>query len=69
MVVFFFLITDYRLLFNIYLFIYLFVCLLLRVLGVTHGIFCCGMQALHCGARAFLELWCTGFVAPWHVGS
>ena len=48
---------------SIYLSIYLWLC---RVLVVAHGIFHCGMQALHCSAWASLWLWRVGSVVAAH---
>ena len=38
--------------------------LFMAVLGLS-----CGMQYLHRGAWASLQLWCMGSAALWHVGS
>ena len=37
-----------------------------RCAGLYHGLSCCGAQAPDAQAQ---QLWLTGLVAPWHVGS
>ena len=48
--------------FKLYLFYFLFIFWLHRVLVAARGIFCCGAQALHCSVRASLQLQRTGSV-------
>ena len=52
----------YFYLFIFLIFIYVFIFWLLRVLVAAHGIFHCGVWALHCSAWTSLQLWRTGLL-------